>query len=99
MKQKGTEPEGIFLSRLVSVPSIKYIPEKVLLSVAMNGLRSDIKTNVLTQNPKTIEQLRQIAILAEKSQPNQITTLETYETLLSEIKNFKEKIETKTESQ
>ncbi|XP_052690191.1 uncharacterized protein LOC128168126 isoform X1 [Crassostrea angulata] len=94
MKQKGTEPVGEFLSRLVSLASIKNIPEKVLLSVAMNGLRSDIKTYVVTQNPKTMEQLRQIAILAEKSQPSQITTLETYETLLSEIKNLKEKIET-----
>lgn len=97
MKQKGTEPVGEFLSRLVSLASIKNIPEKVLLSVAMNGLRSDIKTYVVTQNPKTMEQLRQIAILAEKSQPSQITTLETYENLLSEIKNLKEKIETKTE--
>lgn len=91
MKQKGTEPVGEFLSRLVSLASIKHIPEKVLLSVAMNGLRSDMKTYVVTQNPKTMEQLRQIAILAEKSQPSQITTLETYETLLSEIKNLKEK--------
>jgi hypothetical protein len=57
----------------------------------MNGLRSDIKTHVVTQNPKTMEQLRQIAILAEKSQPSQITTLETYENLLSEIKNLNEK--------
>jgi hypothetical protein len=33
-----------------------------------------------------MEQIRQIAILAEKSQPIQTTTLETYENLLAELK-------------
>ena len=32
---------------------MKNVPEKVLLSVAMNGLRHDEKTYVITQNPKS----------------------------------------------
>lgn len=50
---------------MIKTASIKNVPEKVLLSVAMNGLKSEIKALVVTQNPKTMEQLRQIAILAE----------------------------------
>lgn len=49
--------------------------QKMLLSVTMNGLKSDIKSLVVTHNPKTMEKLRQVALLAEKSQPSQITML------------------------
>ena len=73
------------------------VPEKVLLSDALNGLRHDLKTYVITQNPKTMEHLRQNAILAEKAQPSQVSTIETYENLLQEIQQMKAKIESKTE--
>ena len=63
----------------------------------MHGLRHDLKTYVVTQNPKTIEHLKQIAILPEKAQPNQMNTLETYGNLLKEIQQIKAKIESKTE--
>lgn len=63
----------------------------------MHGLRHDLKTYVVTQNPKTIEHLKQIAILPEKAQPNQVNTLETYGNLLQEIQQIKAKIESKTE--
>lgn len=97
MKQKGTEPVIDFLSRLIKTASIKNVPEKDLLSVAMNGLKSEIKALVVTQNPKTMEQLRQIAILAEKSQANQVIALETYENLLTEIKSNKDQMVKKSE--
>uniref|UniRef100_A0A8W8N4W9 Uncharacterized protein n=1 Tax=Magallana gigas TaxID=29159 RepID=A0A8W8N4W9_MAGGI len=97
MKQGGTEPVIDFLSRLIKTASIKNVPEKVLLSVAINGLKSEIKALVVTQNPKTMEQLRQIAILAEKSQSNQVTALETYENLLTEIKSIKDQMVKKSE--
>ena len=58
----------------------------------MNGLRSYIKTYVVTQNPKSMQHLRQIAILAEKSQPPQISTLETYENLMTEIKSLQNQL-------
>jgi len=32
----------------------------------MNGLKADLKTIVMTKEPKNIEELRHIAILAEK---------------------------------
>ena len=97
MKQGGTEPVIDFLSRLIKTASIKNVPEKVLLSVAINGLKSEIKALVVTQNPKTMEQLRQIAILAEKSQSHQVTALETYENLLTEIKSIKDQMVKKSE--
>ena len=43
MKQGISEGVKDFLSRLVKVASMKNVPEKVLLSVAMNGLRHDLK--------------------------------------------------------
>ena len=92
MKQNIAESVTDYLSRLIKTASIKNVPEKVLLSVAMNGLRSDIKTFVVTQNPTSMEQLRQTAILAEKSQPPQTSTLETYENLLQEIKTLKDQV-------
>jgi hypothetical protein len=78
MKQNITESVSDYLSRIIKTASIKSIPDKILLSVALNCLRSDIKPFVVTQNPKTMEEIRQTAILAEKSQPIQTTTLETY---------------------
>ena len=92
MKQNIAESVSDYLSRIIKVASIKNIPEKVLLSVALNGLRSDIKPFVVTQNPKTMEQIRQTAILAEKSQPPQTVTVETYENLLTELKSLKDQL-------
>ena len=97
MKQGLTEGVNDFLSRLVKIASMKNVPKKVLLSVPMNGLRHDLKTYVITQNPKTMEHFKQIAILAEKAQPSQVSTIETYENLLQEIQQIKAKIESQTE--
>ena len=72
MKQNITESISDYLSRIIKTASIKNIPEKIILSVALNGLRSDIKPFVVTQNPKTMEQIRQTAILAEKSTNRQM---------------------------
>lgn len=46
------------LAILIKKGIIKNIPDKILLVVAMNGQRFDIKTHVVTQIPKSIEQLR-----------------------------------------
>lgn len=46
------------LAILIKKGIIKNIPDKILLMVAMNGRRFDIKTHVITQIPKSIEQLR-----------------------------------------
>lgn len=58
----------------------------------MNGLRSEIRTHVLTQNPSSIKHLRKIALLAENFQPSQSKKLANYEHLLT--KSLKEKIKT-----
>ena len=76
---------------------MKNVHKEVLLSVPMHGLRHDLKTYVITQNPKTMEHFRQIAILAEKAQPSQVSTIETYENLLQEIQQIKAKIESQAE--
>jgi hypothetical protein len=43
MKQNITESVSDYLSRIIKTASIKNIPDEILLSVALNGLRSDIK--------------------------------------------------------
>ena len=71
MKQGISEGVKDFLSRLVKIASMKNVPEKVLLSVAMNGLRHDLKTYVITQNQKTMEHLRLNAIV-KRSQCSEV---------------------------
>ena len=92
MKQGVTESVGDYLTRILKHAMVKNIPQNVVLSVAINGLKNELKPLVMTHNPNTMEKLRQVALLAEKSQPSQSITLETYETLLAEIKQIKETV-------
>lgn len=55
-----------YLSRLLKLATNRNISDDILLAVAMNGLKADLKTIVMTKEPKNIEELRHIAILAEK---------------------------------
>jgi hypothetical protein len=89
MKQGITESMGDYLSRVVKQDIVKNIPENILLSAAINGMKNKIKSLVITHKPNTMEKLRQVALLAEKSQ---ISALETYETLLAEIKQINDTV-------
>ena len=47
--------------------SNKNYPESLLTGIALKGLTVDIKTIVMPQNHKTLEDLRKAAMLAEKT--------------------------------
>lgn len=49
------------------VTSNKNYPESLLTGIALKGLTVDIKTIVMPQNHKTLEDLRKAAMLAEKT--------------------------------
>jgi hypothetical protein len=71
MKQNIIESVSDYFSCIIKRTFIENVPEKnVLLSVAMNGLQPNIKTFVVTQNSKPMEQLRQTAV----SRKNPIST-------------------------
>ncbi|CAG2246894.1 unnamed protein product [Mytilus edulis] len=55
-----------FLSRLLKLATNRNISDDILLAVAMNGLKADLKTIVMTKEPKNIEEFRHAATLAEK---------------------------------
>ena len=56
-----------YLTCLAQTATNKNISEQILLAVGINGLRPDIRKIVMNKKPANIEELRQCAILAEKS--------------------------------
>ena len=60
------------------------------MAVAMNGLNSEIKTFVITKEPKNMEELRRFAVLAEKAVSSKVTEMtNSFENVLTEIKSLK----------
>jgi predicted PolB exonuclease-like 3'-5' exonuclease len=53
-----------YLSRLYQLATNRNISDDILLAVATNGLNSELKTIVMTKEPKNIEELRHCATLA-----------------------------------
>lgn len=66
MKQDKTESVEDFLTRLFKKETINNDPDNILLSVAMNCLRSETRTFVVTQNPNSIEQLKKMLFELKK---------------------------------
>lgn len=56
-----------YLSSLFQNATNRDIPEQVLLTVGINGLRPEIRRIVMNREPKNVEELRHCATLAEKS--------------------------------
>jgi hypothetical protein len=56
-----------YLSRLYQLATNRNISDDILLAVAMNGLKPELKTIVMTKEPKNVEELRHCATLAEKA--------------------------------
>ena len=55
-----------YLSRLYQLATNRNISDDILLAVAMNGLKPELKTIVMTKEPKNVEELRHCATLARK---------------------------------
>ncbi|VDI61164.1 Hypothetical predicted protein [Mytilus galloprovincialis] len=86
-----TESVLDYFSILLKLSTNRNISDNILLAVAMNGLRSDFKTVVMTKEPKNIEELRHAAVLAEKAINSNIGSVtSSNQTVLDEIHSFKE---------
>ncbi|VDI77533.1 Hypothetical predicted protein [Mytilus galloprovincialis] len=61
----------------------------------MNGLKADLKTIVMTKEPKNIEEFRHAANLAEKAIDSNVNSLNSMnQTVLNEIHSLREHIQT-----
>ena len=70
----------------------RNISDDILLAVAMNGLKPELKTIVMTKEPKNVEELRHCATLAEKAiSSNTVNTIS--QTVFRGNSNFKRSIE------
>ena len=66
----------------------RNISDDILLAVAMNGLKPELKTIVMTKETKNVEELRHCATLAEKAiSSNTVNTIS--QTVLEEIQTLK----------
>ncbi|KAK3592239.1 hypothetical protein CHS0354_004695 [Potamilus streckersoni] len=67
--------------------------DQVLLAVALNGLKPSVKTIVMNKTPTNMAELRQAAVLAEKSIATTDTTdFSTLNTILNEVKQLKDEV-------
>ncbi|CAC5391708.1 unnamed protein product [Mytilus coruscus] len=79
-----------FLSRLLKLATNRNISDDILLAVAMNGLKADLKTIVMTKEPKNIQEFRHAANLAEKAIDSNVNSVNFMnQTVLDEIHSFK----------
>ena len=80
-----------YLSRLCQLATNRNISDDILLAVAMNGLKPELKTIVMTKELKNVEELRHCATLAEKAiSSNTVNTIS--HTVLEEIQTLKDQL-------
>ncbi|KAK3597465.1 hypothetical protein CHS0354_041881 [Potamilus streckersoni] len=92
-QQGSSESVMDYLSRLFQIATNKTIPDQVLLAVALNGLKPSVKRIVMNKTPTNMAELRQAAVLAEKSIATTDTTdFSTLNTILNEVKQLKDEV-------
>ncbi|KAL3836199.1 hypothetical protein ACJMK2_021641 [Sinanodonta woodiana] len=92
-QQGSSESVLDYLSRLLRIATNKPISDQVLLAVALNGLKPSVKRIVMNKNPTNMADLRQAAVLAEKSIATTDTTdLLAFNTILDEVKQLKDEV-------
>ncbi|KAK3592861.1 hypothetical protein CHS0354_028944 [Potamilus streckersoni] len=92
-QQGSSESVMDYLSRLFQIATNKTIPDQVLLAVALNGLKPSVKKIVMHKPPTNMAELRQVALLAEKSITTTDTTdFSTLNTILNEVKQLKDEV-------
>ncbi|KAK3598095.1 hypothetical protein CHS0354_006055 [Potamilus streckersoni] len=92
-QQGSSESVMDYLSRLFQIATNKTIPDQVLLAVALNGLKPSVKRIVMNKTPTNMAELRQAAVLAEKSIATTDTTdFSTLNTILNEVKQIKDEV-------
>ena len=67
IRQNAEESCASYFTRFTRATTNKNIPEAILAGVVLNGLRPEIKQIVMPQDPKTVEDVRKIACLGERT--------------------------------
>lgn len=67
IKQNADESCASYFTRFTRATTNKEIPQSILVGVVMNGLRPSIKQIVMPQDPKTVEEVRKLACLGERT--------------------------------
>lgn len=67
LTQQPNESCANYFTRILKVTSNRDYPESLFTGIALKGLNTSIKTIVMPQNHKTLEDLRKAATLAEKT--------------------------------
>lgn len=73
--------------------SDKNIPERLLISICLNGLKPLHRKSVLLSQPKHFSELTKLAHLAEMSEKGLMNSIESsYEILIDQIKDLKTQV-------
>ena len=67
VSQGQTETTEDYIDRIIKLFSNKDIPTLLQVAIAQNGLRSNIKYVVGPHDPKTLDELSRVSVLAERS--------------------------------
>ena len=67
MKQNPDETIENYLARVCQTTNEYEIPKHLLIGMTVQGLKSEVRKNVMPQKPETLEQLREIAVIAERT--------------------------------
>ena len=67
IKQTEGESCASYLTRFISATTNKKVEENLLAGIVLNGLKPSIKQIVMPQDPQTMEAVRKLACLAERT--------------------------------
>ncbi|XP_067668275.1 uncharacterized protein [Haliotis asinina] len=67
LSQRSDEPIAAFITRVQAATRNRQLPRTVIVAVAVNGLRPDIRQWVFNKEPSSTEDVRHHAELAERS--------------------------------
>lgn len=67
IKQGSTETTDDYINRIIRETRNSGVPENILVGMLAGGLRPDLAGIVLPQTPRTMQQLRSVAAVAEKT--------------------------------
>ncbi|XP_052710951.1 uncharacterized protein LOC128185386 [Crassostrea angulata] len=78
VKQKTTESVEDFIHRVTQMTTDRRVDQEWLITVIINGLKPDIGADVIKVDPRTLEELRNVAIRSEVAERrrNNSTTIQ-----------------------
>ena len=92
-KQESSESVESYLNRICKLASDKNVPERLLISICLNGLKPSLRKSVFLSQPKHFSELTKLARLAETSEKGLMNSIESsYEIFIDQIKNLKTQV-------